>query len=85
MSSMPISLEHGERRRQLRLAAVQDDEVRLAAEALVGQTFRRVAAPHDLLHGQEVVGLVERRLYLEAAVLVLVRLAAVNTTMEATV
>ena len=72
----PHLVEHLHNSRQLRLAAIEDDEVGLAAEALVGHTLGAVAAAHHLLHREEVVRLVERRLDLEAAVLVLVRLAA---------
>ena len=62
-------LEHGV---ELRQAAVEDNQIGLRTEALVGHAFCAVSALHDLLHRQEVIGLIKRRLNFKAPILVFV-------------
>ena len=68
----PQALQLRHRGGELGLAAVDHEQVRAAAKALVGHALRGVAPPQHLGHGDEVVGLGERGLDLEAAVLGLV-------------
>ena len=66
-------VEHFKGSAELGFTTVEDDKVRLLAETFVSHALVRVAPAHDLLHAEEIVGLVERRFDLETAVLVLVR------------
>ena len=68
----PELLELGHRSRELRLAAVDHEQVGARPEALVGHALRGVAAAEHLLHAHEVVGLIKLGADFEAAVLALV-------------
>ena len=68
MSVEPELGEHLARRRELRLAAVDDHEVGPLAETAVGHALGRESAAQHLAHHRDVVGLAGVEPHLEAAV-----------------
>ena len=66
-------LKHGI---ELRQTAIENNQIGLRAKTLVGHALCTIPALHDLLHRQEVIGLIERRLDFKAAILVFIRPSA---------